>query len=298
MVRLDDIVGSVGRYRDFTRTYLPRSGANKARWTRLDAALNSLENLPPVELLKIGDAYFVRDGNHRTSVARANNLSHIEAYVTEMETDIPLTSDDFERDQWIIKIEYAEFLQETSLDRLRPDHHLQLTAPGRFAILLRHIRVHRYLVNQGLERAGSEFRLDREQAVMSWYDNIYMPVVRAIHQKELMSAFPNRTEADLYLWIAHHREMLARQYEMAPLSPEAAVNTFAETHSDSPLGRAIKGMKLGVHRALGQTEIPLGMSEEEFEEARRRHDAGDITLAEAETKDEQRTEESDQEATS
>ena len=79
MVRLDDIVGSVGRYKDFTREFLPRSGADKSRWMRIDTAMNSLEGLPPVELFKLGDAYFVRDGNHRVSVARANGLSHIEA---------------------------------------------------------------------------------------------------------------------------------------------------------------------------------------------------------------------------
>ena len=67
--------------------------------------MNSLVGLPAVELYKIGDAYFVRDGNHRVSVARANDVSHIEAYVTEYQTDIPLTADDFERDQWLIKIE-------------------------------------------------------------------------------------------------------------------------------------------------------------------------------------------------
>ena len=71
MVPLTAIVGSVGRYKDFTRTFLPRAGINQERWARLDAALNSLEGFPPVELFKIGEVYFVRDGNHRVSVARA-----------------------------------------------------------------------------------------------------------------------------------------------------------------------------------------------------------------------------------
>ena len=153
MVSLDKIVGSVGRYMDFTREFLPRSGANKARWTNIDAAMNSLAGLPAVELYKIGDVYFVRDGNHRVSVARANDVSHIEAYVTEYQTPIPLTADDFERDQWLIKIENAEFFEKTNLDQLRPDSSIELTEPGRFRILLRHIHVHRYLRNLDLERA-------------------------------------------------------------------------------------------------------------------------------------------------
>jgi hypothetical protein len=113
MVPLEQIVGSVGRYRDFTRTFLPRAGISPDRWARIDAIMHSLEGYLPIELYKIGQVYFVRDGNHRVSVARANGLTHIEAYVTELETDVDLTLDDFARDQWIIKIERAEFLKST-----------------------------------------------------------------------------------------------------------------------------------------------------------------------------------------
>ena len=131
MVPLDQIVGSVGRYRDFTRTFLPRAAISPERWARVDAIMHSLEGYLPIELYKIGQVFFVRDGNHRVSVARANGLTHIEAYVTEIETDVDLTLDDFERDQWIIKIERAEFLKATKLDELRPDNNVVLTAPGR-----------------------------------------------------------------------------------------------------------------------------------------------------------------------
>jgi hypothetical protein len=284
MVQLDDIVGSVGRYRDFTRTYLPRAGVNKDRWVRVDAALNSMVGVPPVELLKIGDAFFVRDGNHRVSVARANGLTHIEAYVTEVQTDIPFTADDFERDRWIIKVEHAEFMEWTGLDRLRPGHELRFTEPGRYEILARHIEVHRYLHNEDLAREGSGPILSWEDGVESWYDNIYMPVIQAIRKYGLMEQFPNRTEADLYLWIAHHREGLARTYGLAPLSAEAAVATFAQSHSDKPLEKTVKGLRLGIHRALGHEE-PLGMTQAEYQNARDRHDAGEISLSEAEEKE-------------
>ena len=282
MVPLQQIVGSVGRYRDFTRTFLPRAGINAERWARIDAAMHSMEGFPPIELYKVGEVYFVRDGNHRVSVARANGLTHIEAYVTEIPTDVPLTFEDFERDQWIIKIERAEFLSETGLDRLRPGNQVGLTEPGRYQILLRHIQVHHYLRNIDLENAGSDHRLSWEEAVSSWYDNIYLPVVEAIRAFKLMDSFPSRTEADLYLWIAYHREQLAKQYELAPLSPTAAVSTFAETHSERLLQQAVRTLKFGLYRALGDLDKPLGMSEEEFEDARARYDAGERTLSEAE----------------
>jgi hypothetical protein len=279
MVPLENIVGSVGRYRDFTRNFLPRSAVNEERWTRLDAALNSMEGFPPVELFKIGEVYFVRDGNHRVSVARANGSTHIEAYVAEIETDIPLTLDDFERDQWIIKIERVDFLEETRIDEIRPDHGIEITEPGRYEMMLDHIEVHRFLLDQEFERKGSHQRLSWPEAVASWYDNVYMPVVQAIRDYDLLHNFPGRTEADLYLWIALHRERLAAAYGLAPLSPSAAVSTFAQIYGDTLIQRTVKGLLKGLHWVMGD-DRPLGMSEEEFLEAKARHEAGELTLGE------------------
>ncbi len=287
MVPLNKIIGSVGRYRDFTRTFLPRSGVNPERWARIDAAMHSLEGFPPIEVYKIGDVYFVRDGNHRVSVARANGLTHIEAYVTEIPTDVPLHMEDFERDQWLIKVERTEFLKETQLDAIRPEHSIEFTEPGRYQILLRHIQVHQYLRNLDLEREDSEHRLTWVEAVASWYDNVYLPMVEAIHSHDLMSSFPQRTEADLYLWIAFHREQLAKCYDLAPLSPDEAVATFAEVHSDRLLQQAVRTLKFEWHRALGELDKPLGMSEAEFIESRARHAAGERTLAQAEAESEE-----------
>lgn len=281
MVPLENIVGSVGRYRDFTRNFLPRAGVNEERWTRLDAALNSMEGFPPVELFKIGEVYFVRDGNHRVSVARANGSTHIEAFVTEIETDIPLTLDDFERDQWIIKIERAKFLEETDIDNIRPNHGIEITEPGRYEMMLNHIEVHRFLRDRELEQQGSSERLSWPDAVASWYDNVYMPVVQAIRDYDLLHNFPGRTEADLYLWIALHRERLAAAYGLAPLSPNTAVSTFAHVYGDTLIQRTVKGLIKGLHWVMGD-DRPLGMTEEEFQEAKARHEAGELTLGEVE----------------
>jgi hypothetical protein len=280
LVPVEKIVGSIGRYTDFTREFLPRSSVNSERWSRLDAALNALESVPPVDLYKIGDVYFVKDGNHRVSVARANGIDILEAYVTELASPVPLTLTDFERDRWLIKMEYADFLEKTRLDVLRPGADLMLTVPGRYHLILDHIDVHGYLKNMELDRQGANYRLGPSDIVMSWYDTIYLPIVEAIRHYDLLGEFPDRTESDLYLWITKYREALAARYELAPLSPEMAVATFAETHSDKPVQRALKGLRLSVYRTLG-LEKPLGMSEEEFAEARVRHDAGEVTLLEA-----------------
>lgn len=281
MVRLDRIVGSVGRYRDFTRSFLPRAGANAERWTRLDAAMNSLEGFPPIELFKIGEVYFVRDGNHRVSVARANESTHIEAYVTEVKTDIPLTVDDFERDEWMIKAEAAEFQATRQLDELRPGSNIRFTEPGRYDLLMKHIEVHKYLRDSERAEQGNLTELSWAEAVVSWYDQVYGPVVEAIRRYHLLDHFPGRTEADLYLWIAHHRERLAHHYGLAPLDPDTAVTTFAEVHSELPLERTMQSVRQGLHWLLSD-ERPLGMSEDAFRRLRERRAAGEMSLAEAE----------------
>jgi hypothetical protein len=89
IVSLDKIVGSEGHHQDFDRAFFPRQMRSKERWIRIDQAHYAQTPLPPVELAKIDDMYFVRDGNHRVSVARARGQDFIDAYVTEIEASVP-----------------------------------------------------------------------------------------------------------------------------------------------------------------------------------------------------------------
>jgi hypothetical protein len=219
MIRVDRIVGSVGRYRDFTRAFLPRTGADAARWKRLDAALARLETIPPIEVFQLGDVYFVRDGNHRVSVARANGVRHIEARVTRVTSRVPLTSDLADEVE-IIK-EYADFLERTNLDQLRPQQRIRLSSQGQYKTLLEHIAVHRYFMGLELERD-----VPYEEAVADWYDRLYEPIVAAIHKNHILADFPGRTEADLYLWIIDHHYYLSERYE-GGVSPGEAAEHFA-----------------------------------------------------------------------
>ena len=128
-IPLDAIVGSVGRYNDFTRDFLPRLDVNKDRWARVMAASNKMAGLPPIDVYKIGDVYFVQDGNHRVSVARQLGSRTIQAYVTEVQTRVPM-SPDTRPDDMIVKAEYAGFLERTRLDELRPEADLSVTIPS------------------------------------------------------------------------------------------------------------------------------------------------------------------------
>jgi nucleotide-binding universal stress UspA family protein len=204
-VPLDAIVGSVGRTVDFTREFLPRTDADKARWVGVKMAMTGLTGTPPVELYRIGDAYFVRDGNHRVSVARQLGARFIQAYVTPVHTRVPLSAD-VSPDDLIIAEEHARFLESTALDELRPDADLRVTTAGAFERLLDHISVHRYYM--GIDQ-------DREvaypEAVAHWYDTVYLPVREAIRLGGVLRGFPGRTETDLYLWLSEHRGRLERE---------------------------------------------------------------------------------------
>ena len=201
-IPLDAIIGSVGRYADFNRDFLPQREGIQDRWARVMAKAAGPTGLPPIDVYKIGDAYFVLDGNHRVSVARQLGATHIQANVTEIKTDVPLTPDT-SPDDLILKAEYADFLEKTHIHQLRPGSDLTLTVPGGYRILLEHIAVHRYFMGQ---EAGHE--IPYEQAVTSWYDNVYLPVVNVIRERGILRHFPGRTEADLYIWMAKHRDQL------------------------------------------------------------------------------------------
>jgi hypothetical protein len=92
-VAIKCIIGSVGRAEEFDGSFLPRSERTQERWTQIDRAWRAGKHLPPVELYKVGDAYFVVDGNHRVSVAHSQGQDYIDAQVTEIDLSATITSE-------------------------------------------------------------------------------------------------------------------------------------------------------------------------------------------------------------
>src|SRR5690606_30195065 len=201
-VPLDAIVGSVGRYQDFTREFLPLVDEDKPRWVGVRLAMTGMEGVPPVELFRIGDAYFVKDGNHRVSVARQLGAKTINAYVTPVYSRVPL-GPDADAEAIALAGSYAAFLEETGIDQLRPGVDLRLTEPLRYPSLLEHISVHRYFMGIDEDRPVSW-----EEAVAHWYDTVYLPVAEAIREHDLLARFEGRTVTDLYLFLSDHRARL------------------------------------------------------------------------------------------
>jgi hypothetical protein len=201
-VPLDRVVGSLDRYRDFDRLFLPTQSHTRARWQRINRAWYEEISLPPVLLYKVGEVYFVVDGNHRVSVARAQGQAYIDAEVRECEARVPVTPDlqpeDLER-----LGERVEFLERTQLDQLRRDAGVESTLLGGYDRLLEHIAVHRYYM--GLER---QREIPEAEAVTHWHDTLYRPVVEAVQASAVLDNFPGRTATDLYLWVMDHLHFL------------------------------------------------------------------------------------------
>ena len=202
-IPVDAIVGSVNRYEDFTRDFLPRDNIDEQRWTNIVVAAQNPTGLPPIDVYQIGDVYFVSDGNHRVSVAKQYGAASIQAYVTEVRSRVPLTPG-LAPDDIILKAEYVNFLENTNLDHIRPSADLSVTAPGQYLTLEEHISVHRYFM-------GLDYKRDitYAEAVGHWYDTVYLPLVEVIRELGLLRDFPDRTETDLYLWLhKYHAELL------------------------------------------------------------------------------------------
>ncbi|HTP01034.1 MAG TPA: hypothetical protein VMJ64_06635 [Anaerolineales bacterium] len=225
-VRVEDIVGSLNRYHQFDRAFLPMEDQIASRWQSVDRAFYEEISLPPVVLYKVGQVYFVVDGHHRVSVAREQGQEFIEAEVRECATRVNITPDLKPEDLTILG-EKVRFLERTHLDVLRPESRVRLTIPDGFDRMLQHMAVHRYFMGLDLKRDVSE-----EEAVMHWYDTVYMPIVKVIRQSKILKDFPGKTEGDLYLWVLDHQRYLAEEEGQSLQPPEDAARGFLGEHDD------------------------------------------------------------------
>jgi len=203
-VELDSIVGTVDRGREFDRAFRPVSGRVRTRWERIAAAQRRGESMPPIDLYRIGEVHFVRDGHHRVSVARALGLDTIDAYVTEVQTrvgadrnirlgDLPLKSHErlfFER--------------------------VPLPAEARSRILVSEPERQYGDLAEGVEAWGFRLMRDRGELMsrgevaVEWFGEEYEPVVEMLQEAELIGA---QTETEAYMRVAAERYRLLRTHE-------------------------------------------------------------------------------------
>ena len=187
-VALEKIVGSVGRYNDFNNQFRLKEDHEPYRLKRIKDAMDMGRMLPPVELYKIKDEYFILDGNHRVSAAKEFGYATIEAHIVEF---LP-TTDTLEN---ILYQEKHDFVVKTDL----PES-INLTAVGQYAYLLEQILEHQYFLEEQSNKS-----ISIRQASQDWYKTIYRPLIHIIRQNQLIKAFPKRTETDLYAYISYHQ---------------------------------------------------------------------------------------------
>jgi hypothetical protein len=202
VVALDDIVGTVDRRREFDRRFRPTSGRVRSRWEHIAAAMRRGESMPPVDLLQIGEIYFVRDGHHRVSVARALGRSDIDAVVTEVHTRVgahhPITYADLPT-----KSLEREFFERVPLpDDARKE--IAVSDSWNYAILADNVEAWGFRLGQD----RGEFLTRRETAYL-WLENEYRPVIAMLREAELIG---NQTDTEAYMRVSGERYRLLRTH--------------------------------------------------------------------------------------
>ncbi len=202
VVPLDSIVGTVDRGRDFDRRFRPTSGSVRSRWEHIAAAMRRGESMPPVDLLQIGEIYFVRDGHHRVSVARALGRTDIDARVTKVITRVGA-----ER-----TITYAD-LPTKSHERIffervpLPDHaraEIVLHDPWDYARLAESVEAWGFRTSQDRGEA-----INRREAAFLWLENEYRPVIAMLREADLIG---EGTETEAYMRVSSERYRLMRTH--------------------------------------------------------------------------------------
>lgn len=238
-VEISHIVGSEGRYNDFNKNFLPQHSHLRSRWESVDKAHLQDIILPPIKLYEIGGVYFVRDGNHRVSVARAQGVIAIDAEVISLDSEFELHPQitPLELRTKVIEYEKKRFAKKTHFFEIFPDADVNFTATGRFDEIVQHIMTHKYFINQGQKK-----EIPLKKAIKSWYQNVYLPVIDIIHTEDLAGRFPGRTESDLYVWMIHHWHSLKYKYG-EHVSLEDAVLDYSEKKGKGPFRRFSDNVK-------------------------------------------------------
>ena len=196
-IPVNRIIGSEGRYHDFSAAFYPKKERLRARWVSIDNAQLKNIILPPISVYSLGGWYFVRDGNHRVSVAKTTGVDFIDADVVELDSKIPLEPGISMKEirRRVVRYERSAFLEQYGYLGL-PAGDIVFTSPGSYPELVNHILVHKYYINQKIDH-----EITMQEAAQSWYKNVYTPIVNEIREEHLLAGFPGATEGDMYLWI-------------------------------------------------------------------------------------------------
>jgi len=203
-IELDSIVGTVDRGREFDRSFRPTSGRVRPRWERINTAQRKGQEMPPIDVYRIGELHFVKDGHHRVSVARALGYDVIDAYVTEIITELG-AGREIQMSDLPLKSHQRLFFERVPLPAdARAE--IKLSDEWRYAALAEAIEAWGFRVSQDRGELMS-----RSVVAEEWYDDEYRPVVEMLREAELIRRGMSDTEA--YMRVAHLRYLILRTHE-------------------------------------------------------------------------------------
>ena len=208
VVPVELIAGSEGRYKDFDNHFFPKNIHLKKRWMSIDKAHLTDVILPPIVLYELGGLYFVRDGNHRVSVAKSKGIENIDAEVISLQSEIRLKPGMTvpQMMKQVIHYEKRVFYSETGFGDITDCWNMDFTTPGQYDVIYNHINIHKYYLNQNQTE-----EIPLEQAILSWYQQVYLPVITVIKNRHIMRRFRNRTPSDLYVWLIKYWDDLKQR---------------------------------------------------------------------------------------
>lgn len=232
-IPISKIVGSEGRYKDFDNQFLPKNSFMKERWEHVDEAVIKEIVLPPISVYELGGLYFVRDGNHRVSVAKSKGVEFIDADIVSLQTEIRLypVRTLAGMIKQIVAWEKKNFYFETNFGDITDCWVLDFSTPGQYDIIYQHILTHKYFINQGKPE-----EISMEDAITSWYKTVYMPVIRTIEKHRIKKYVKGTTESDLYVWIITFWDELKHKLgDEIPL--DSLVSDLKDEYKRSSLGK-------------------------------------------------------------
>jgi hypothetical protein len=203
VIGLDSIVGTVDRGREFDRRFRPTSGRVRSRWERIAAEQRRGKAMPPIDVYRIGELHFVKDGHHRVSVARALGHDTIDAYVTEVITEVGPEREIRLRDL-PLKSHERLFHERVPLPpeargRISPSHR------SAYACLAEGVEAWGFRLMQ----ARGEF-MTREEVAEAWFREEYEPVTEMLREAGIAR---KGNETDAYMAVVSLRYLLLRTHD-------------------------------------------------------------------------------------
>ena len=203
-IPLDSIVGSVDRTREFDRSFRPTSQRVRSRWERIALAQRKGESMPPIQVYRIGELHFVKDGHHRVSVARAQGRNVIDAQVTQVQTAV-------EPEQALgvadlpLKSHQRVFFERVPLPP-EARGRIQLSDPWEYGKLAEGVEAWGF---RAIQARGE--MLGREQVAEAWFREDYEPIIAALSEAGMLGE--EETETEAYVRIVGERYLLMRSHE-------------------------------------------------------------------------------------